>query len=255
MSATDLAERNQFIQEVSLIELKEAVDILQEYHNSLDKNCGIVDALDWEAWHPFLKERRDSPKNSANDAVLPRDPTIFMGLEELLSIDEQEFITGMMVSGKVELLAEAANILHGILSVQATSSTNNIKSPSPSMAQIEHQHRVRRRFPLPVNMPRCVSLPVYDPRNAPTLKFGKTSQDLTLAGVRGPAGKVGLRKGDVVTHVGTVPVKSQEEFETALRNNFDNEETFQLTVNANEATADALKKRAIEMKQQGIRFH
>jgi hypothetical protein len=266
LSATALSARNNFLQDTCLKELQDSVGILQHYHDSIDdKDCGTVESLDWDAWRPFLQQHQSSPKNAVDD-VLPRDPTLFMGLEDLLSTDEQEFITSMLVSGKTESVAQAAHLLHGILEVsagrKAAATVQQIANFS-SVAQVEHQHKVRKRFPLPSSMPRAVTLPVYNPLDKnPPLKFinkdVKTmdSSELTLAGVRGPAGKVGLRKGDVVTHVGGDRVDVFGNFTVALQQLLgEGHETVQITVNANDETARQLKERAQEMKKQGIRFH
>lgn len=267
LSATTLSARDNFLQDTNLKELQDAVKIVQHYHDSIDdKECGSVYSLDWDAWRPLLLQHQSPPKNSRDD-VLPRDPTLFMGLEDLLSMDEQEFITSMLVSGKAETIAQAAHLLQCILDMAASRKAGDaiqqLSNFSNTAAQIDHQHKVRKRFPLPVNMPRSVTLPIYNPsldKNAP-LKFIKRNEktldksELTLDAVRGPAGKVGLRKGDVVTHVGGEPLCTVGEFTVALQHFLaEGHEIVQICVNANDATAWQLNERAQNMKKQGIRF-
>lgn len=338
LSATQLSHRRRFLEEVGHVKvLRDSYRLVQRYHDSLrpDKQCGTLPELDWEAWRPHLQEAAQHapcavtvPSSDSNDSsccggessaalVLPRDPTLFLGLEDLMTTDEQEFITSMLVSGHAELLAQAANLLQNITQVSVgqrsaaavqqmafsssssanTNTTNsnrtNLHQPSrPSKAQLEHQQRVRNRFPLPGNMPRSVNLPIYDPvyDKKPPLEFvgmqvPKQQQsnsnnskelpppppELALAAVRGPAGRAALRKGDCVTHVNGEPVTTVGEFVVALQLAQDRAAvgggdddhgstataaaTFQLTVNANDATALALRSRAQEMKLQKVRFH
>jgi hypothetical protein len=315
-SATTLSTRRTFLQEVTVKELQDSVAILQEYNDSMDddKHCGTaamtVPNLDWDAWRSFLESYKSSssPQNAnissveTIDAVLPRDPTLFLGLEDLLSLDEQEFITTMLVSGRAETIAQAAHLLQSIVELvtpQKSATGKNVARSSHSLprqravatltaAQREHQQKIRKRFPLPLHMPRAVMLPAYNPLDvskAP-LKFvdatkanaASTSKDsksdvkpantataeLTLASVRGTAGPVGLRKGDVVTHVMGERVATWSEFTIALQHQLDKRNAdsttaasglVQITVNANEETARLLQVRAQEMKQQGVRFH
>ena len=327
LSATQLSHRIRFLEEVGNVKiLQDSLKLVQQYHDSLRssnkdwRGTGpqrvVFPELDWDAWRLHLEEAANrthqqhsaapcgmiSSSDSADSAelVLNRDPTLFLGLEEIMSLDEQEFITRMLVSGHAETVQQAASLLQNMTQISmgqrsataveqlsfanggggrsnTTNNNNNNnntrsnQSPRPrlSKAQIEHQQRVRNRFPLPIHMPRSVTLPIYDPvyeKKAP-LEFvamqpkyiEKQKQqhipELTLIAVRGAAGRVGLRKGDVVTHVQGEAVTTVGEFIVALQLCNNNDGTFQLTVNANETTALALRSRAQEMKLQKIRFH
>jgi hypothetical protein len=297
-SATALTARNKFLEETNLKELQDAVKTMRLYNASLpdNKKRQPVPELDYDAWRPYLQNGKHSPKSASSiaveerDLVLPRDPTLFVGLEDILTLDEQEFITSMLVSGKKELLVQAAQLLNGVLQVSAgprsaqtiaqlslgaTGRTGNNytnsqrRPPKMSMAQIEHQHKVRKRFPIPPHMPRCVTLPIFDPSSSSNsdnnLKFiskpDATHPPLTLAAVRGPAGKVGLRQGDVVTHVDGEPVQTMTEFVRAVQqqqqssNSSTEETTMEITVNATPQIAQELRKRACDMKRQKIRFY
>jgi hypothetical protein len=319
-SATTLSTRRMFLQEITVKELQDSVAILQEYNDSMDddKHCGTaamtVPNLDWEAWRSFLESYKSSssPQNAnvstleTIDAVLSRDPTLFLGLEDLLTLDEQEFITTMLVSGQAETIAQAAHLLQSIVEMvtpQKSATGKNMARSNHSLprqravatltvAQREHQQKIRKRFPLPPHMPRAVMLPPYNPldvskallkfvdgtkanaasttkdRKSDAKSVNSVTAELTLASVRGAAGPVGLRKGDVVTHVMGERVATWSEFTVALQHqlslledkrNADRtmaaSDLVQITVNANEETARLLQVRAQEMKQQGVRFH
>ena len=325
LTATQLSHRVLFLEEVGNVKiLQDSLKLVQQYHDSLRPHkylvgSSVLPELDWKAWRPHLEEAAHhhqqqnqhhpygstmiSSSDSADSAelVLPRDPTLFLGLEDCMTLDEQEFVTRMLVSGNAETVHHAANLLQnmtqvsmgqrsatavqqlafsgsGTTTTSTTTNNNNTHRSSPrprlSKAQLEHQQRVRNRFPLPIHMPRSVTLPVYDPVHdkKPLLEFVAMqpqylenqkqqhnqlhTPELTLAAVRGPAGRVGLRKGDVVTHVLGEAVSTVGEFVVAIQlgNNSD-DGTFQLTVNANETTALALRSRAQDMKLQKIRFH
>lgn len=294
LSATALSARNVFLQDTSWKELQDAASILQHYHDSIDgKDCGTVPHLDWDAWRVFLERHQQASSSSSSSPrhhgesvgdgldVLSRDPTLFLGLEDMLTTDEQEFITSMLVSGEAETVAQAAHLLHSIVDMaasrQAAATVRQLSNFTASAAQVEHQVKVRKRFPLLPNMPQAVTLPVFNPLDKnPPLNFVKKDakvaahaapvSELTLAGVRGPAGKVGLRRGDVVTHVAGERVSTMMEFIVAMQlmqhqpleepqQQQQQYKSVQVTVNANEDAARRLKERAQEMKKQGIRFH
>jgi hypothetical protein len=106
-------------------------------------------------------------------------------------------------------------------------------------------------------MPRCVNLPVYNPASDLKLvKFrnGKTNlHPLALYGIKGPAGRVGLRIGDIVTHVNGELVSTPDEFAEALQL-ATHKSSFWLLVNADEGTAYHLQKRAITMQREKVKF-
>lgn len=336
LSATALSNRQLFLQDVSVKELQDSVTILQDYHDSMDDDKDLittVPGLDWDAWRLFLQHHQSSPRNNNSnfstgndkngcahnrDTVLPRDPTLFMGLEDFLSLDEQEFITSMLVSGHGETLAQAAHLLQSIVEIMAPSNKNKktnialkatttaqaaaVVATKTTTAQRDHQQKIRKRFPIPLHMPRAVMLPAYNPLEPkPPLNFEKSkvaapiisttstngssstddtnnktatnagaaapqstsssSSDLTLASVRGAAGPVGLRKGDVVTHVMGERVHSWSEFTVSMQQrllhqqNSNSSDAVQIIVNASDETALQLRVRAQAMKQQGVRFH
>lgn len=249
-TASELVLRNEFIQSTSFSDLMEYVGVLQRYYDSLeDKGPYFVSTKDCEAWEPFLKHERSVPESKKPS--LQRDQTLFYALEDFLTDDEQEFITALMTSGKPELLSQAAFLIHTVMS-----SNGRRLIRESSSAQIEHRQKVRKRFPLPRHMPRCVSIPMYDPldRKAP-LKFSANNADVTLelANVRGPAARVGLQRGDVVTEVQGETVNSYGELVVALQQQ-ENLEEIMLTVNSTPEIADELRERADKMIEAKVRF-
>jgi len=181
---------------------------------------------------------------------------------------------------------QAALILHGMLHMNSrekvlatvqqlsnfsTPSASNPAARTKTKATIELHQRIRNRYPLPQRMPRCVTLPVYHPENdRELLNFhnnkNTVGMDLVLKGVRGPAGQVGLRRGDVVTHVNGEAVRSQFDFRKALLEAAENgvaantagdsssSPTMSVVVNADEETAKALKDRALKMQRENVRL-
>jgi hypothetical protein len=266
------------------------------------------------------------------NTVAWKDPTILGGLEELMTVSEHEFITSMMISGQVETIAQAASILHGILEMSKTKraqqtitqlnntitssttgsspvTTGNRKTTTTaateqsnrpvrlSVRDIEHINRVKRRFPLPINMPRCVTVPVYDPvyeidmkknnnnsnkqqqQQQTVFNFAhdpkdKTKLTLQLKNVNGYAGKVGLRKGDIITHIDNIAIDTYDEFISIMSCRYNNHScsefntydialqqnqqqqtpTIEIVVNATFDVANALQQRYYQMQKEKIRF-
>jgi S1-C subfamily serine protease len=72
--------------------------------------------------------------------------------------------------------------------------------------------------------------------------------------VQGIAGRVGLRRGDTVTHVNGDRVTTFSEYTIALQYAYSDASVL-ITVNANEAVAQQLSQRSQQMKEQNVRFH
>jgi hypothetical protein len=290
LNASALQTKHAFLRETSLEDLQDAVRRLETYHTEHGVDT-IVPPLNWEEWSRYLPATRDDNSNtyslfatasaeSTGTAASQRpflDATLFMGLEELMTRDEQEFVSEMLCSGKAELLQQAAHILHGILHVTSSRraesavqqlsrvgiNTTTTKKNGFSKQELENIQKTRKRWPLPTRMPRCVSLPVYDPQaRAKLLKFKKnaatsttgtsaTATDLVLAQVRGPAGRSGIRVNDVVTHIQGERVTSQEGFETAMLRELadDPEDGVLIVVNADDEVAALLFERSENIKQ------
>jgi hypothetical protein len=172
------------------------------------------------------------------------DPTLFQGMEETMTLSEQEFLSKLLVSGSASNLMIAAQILHGMVQlmmqggVKARQNNNNnhslniseLATNTPLSATNNNNnnnyHRqfrmlalgtnllypdmelatLRKRFPLPRHMPRLVILPVYHPdRRGVPLQVKNHPRGLEITSVKGSAGQQGLRKGDVITHMNEEP--------------------------------------------------
>lgn len=336
LSASDLRHRNEFVDTTSMNELEDSFLCVQTYHNALlsyryysdnddctnttssdntISNSLRIQPLNWELFRSILSQKPNynNEKNgrtiaSSGTTAGYKDPTLFGGLEELMTSAEHEFVTGMMISGNVDAVAQAASILYSIMEMASskrqqpqptTSGTNNNKHEQQqlrpvrlSVKELENITRLRRRFPLPVNMPRCVSIPLHDPTEvtgtrSQILFFSrpKTTQEndsqessskqpssseftLTLKNVSGIAGRIGLRKGDIVTHVDGTNVDTYEEYvytiqqsqqqhnlSSSVASSEQKTPTIQIIVNATPDVAKMLQERYNDMKQNNIQFN
>ncbi len=268
LNATILNRRNLFLKSVSMEHLQDATRRLDVYMKEVAKGATFP-PLDWDLWRPLISETSEglslpvallSSSTQHKEIKQWSDPTLFYGLDELMTCDEQEFVTHLMVQGKPELLAQGAHILHGILDMTTTStvqpSFNTCAGSVPRAQPIDPAvlQRVRKLYPLPPRMPRCIRMPRYDlSGRAKPLKFEKDDK-LSLVQVRGPAGQLGLRKGDIVTHINGENVDNLDEFEAALQQNGDTDDSFWLVVNCDDETAKALQIRYQKMTREKVHF-
>jgi hypothetical protein len=229
--------------------------------------------------------KRKSPKNNNKAPKKPSiDETLFQGMEEFMNKDEKLFLTELFTSGDVRLLAQAAMITHGILRLSMTGKHAALsKQNEPPMSKYETQKHIdfmtktKKSFPLPNHMPGYFLIPSYSKRDKyMTLadedwdgsitppqssqrvfdqiygQFYKPPGDryprkvLTVQGVRGPIGRMGLRRGDVVTHVNDVEwtgtAKELQHYIYESNANHPSEE-ISITVNANSEIAAFLQVR------------
>ena len=204
------------------------------------------------------------------------DTTLFFGLESFLGKEEQLYVTQLLTSGERSKLAQAAMILHGILKINAgaqAQSTVAKLSFQQLQRESEKKEKVKKAFPLPNHMPGYVVLPNFTPSQgfakfvdltwdgkiigpAKSKIFDKVYGDyvlpkeprkvVTIKAVRGPAGRVGLRTADVVTHVNDEEWSGTAEelasYIHQLYKESPNSE-FTMTVNANTETAKFLQLR------------
>lgn len=287
LSSSNLKKKYEFIQEMTLDDLKDAWYTYQDYLSMIQKETDYE--FYWEEDFQLLP--RSLPAASSLSAIQRReqklqtrpwrDPTLFIGLEELMTLQEQEFVTELMCSNDSRSLAQAAHIMHGVLTSMGNerASARAIQDlsafgtappaqqtrqfmPPPPLHPKEMQ-KIRGRFPLPGHMPRCVIIPVYDvtesKRNHP-LRFERSARNvnhgLTLTEVRGVAGRSGLRRGDVVTHINAEPIYNLSDFDQAVLNSFHSsaEGDLMIVVNAHAETAHALRTRAQEMQRAKVQF-
>lgn len=209
-----------------------------------------------------------SPKNPR----MKVDSSLFQGLHELLGWDEKVFLTQLFTSGEVAKLVQAAMILNGVLklSMQPPSSRPRLANQNTNWNQqrkaADILDRIKKAFPLPNHMPGYFIVPSFSSRDKYITfsdekwdgKISPPSQSkaifkhvygdhyfppnkenprpiVTIYGVRGPAGRVGMRKGDIVTHVNELEWTgtATELLEHIHRlHEHHNEDTISVTVNA-----------------------
>lgn len=314
-SASALAQREHYRHTQDLDSVRTAWERIHRYQQAIHKapSSPPLPELPWEqlaqilpaspssTLHPLSNSATAATNNNNNNnSITWKDPTLLMGLDELMNDAEQEYVTTLLTNGTVDGLAHAALTLHSILTLAATGARNPTQTTTsntstqrtnpasrprptqPSQQRPYHHkavldvHKLRKLYPLPPHMPTCVALPVYDPLvSKPLLKFVATDtttttpesttttttttsssspSPLTIHSVKGPAGRLGLRKGDVVTHVNGEPVETLPDFGQAMHwayvHRTDADETVLVVVNATPAVAHALQERAERMKQR-----
>lgn len=285
LSAAELQHKSAFVSQTTVEDIREAVLNYEIYVKQIHKSQTIY-KFDWNDFASLPTNVSGASGLEARKNVIKartwRDPTLFMGLEELMSVEEQNFVTQLMCSGDSNNLVQAAHIMHGVLNNLGTERPNalvvqensgfgvrlsplppsprRIRPPPPLDPKVAS--KLKKRFPLPSHMPCCFVLPVYDPNdlgNLP-LRFETKSQasasPLQLATVRGVAGRSGLRRGDIITHIHAEPMKSYEQyFETVAHMYADNpNDDLMIVVNASPEVAQALQQRARNMQQAKISF-
>jgi len=175
------------------------------------------------------EEKKDDPKTTSgsenNDYDLSAvDTSLFNGLEYYMSDAEQIFVSNMMISGKPNQLAQAAEILNSISQMalqgltpsvkrhqntkktadtanasgrkysNTTNNANAAKSRTERLAEkerLEEMAREKIRNPLPVRMPRFATLTVFQPntRTSPLI-FVDDEWDGFVGDAYGRNGKV-----------------------------------------------------------------
>lgn len=216
-----------------------------------------------------------SQKEAKRDSV---DETLFQGLGECMGSDEKVFLTQLLISGKAEKLAQAAMILNGILKL---SISGHVLAPRESYdsktnaKKVERIAQTKKQFPLPNHMPGYFLVPLFDKKQkhlqlqdnewdgkmvppTPSKRVFDTIYEkhyharsdsrpvVVVKGVRGPVGRLGLRRGDAITHVNDIEwVGTAEELKNHLQEHFAKNpaEIVSMTVNANAETAEFLKVR------------
>jgi hypothetical protein len=224
--------------------------------------------------------RKSSPRNKKPTI----DETLFQGLHEFISRDEKIFLTELFTSGDPRSLAQASMILHGVLRLSlsgkaaAFAKQNEVPMSKYEMQkQVDYIAKTKASFPLPNHMPGYFLIPSYSKKDGfmtladeewdgsivPAQRSQRTfdqvygphykpPQDeyprtvVTVQAVRGPVGRLGLRRGDVVTHVNDVEWKgAAKELQQYIYDCYVShpQEEISLTLNATSATAIFLKVR------------
>lgn len=212
------------------------------------------------------------------------DDTLFQGLHDFINKDEKIFLTELFTSNDLRSLAQAAMILHGVLrlnlSGKAAAFTRQNEAPMSKyemQKQVDAIAKTKASFPLPNHMPGYFLIPsytkkdgfmtladqqwdgsmvppqqsqrvfdqVYGPHYQPP-KNKYPAKVVKVQAVRGPIGRLGLRRGDVITHVNDVEwTGTAQELQQYIYDCNDNhsQEEISMTVNANSAMATFLKLR------------
>ena len=350
LKASDLSATHEFRHQVSLETLKDAWARVDKYLKdrysysdregfevaTIEDTSHRIPVLPVEKWSRYLAETHTNT-NSSNETTTSCssfdsnsnqnknthktngggqaqydivDPTLFQGMDEAMTLSEQEFLSKLLISGSVSNLMHAAQVLYGMLQLMLQGGlkargtkqdkTNRSEEQSSSSAMTfsalssthqatsdkQHQHNnlrmlttgtkllypdmdtalLRKRFPLPLHMPRWIVLPVYHPdkRGVP-LQFKNHDFGLQITSVKGSAGQQGLRKGDIVTHINEEACASStpEDFHVYMTTLYDRYKqhkqagtldmlgedgtTVTMVVNAHPDTAQALQKRSYDM--------
>ena len=283
LKASELATKQAFLEQVTWEALKESwvrVDKYLKDHGKViinDNNNSVAAAPSSSMTIPKLpaqwkailmhkpqqpeKELSSSPSNASTNVGMGQaqytlvDPTLFRGMEESMTLDEQQFLSELLVSGTVPNLTQAAQILYGMLQVlQKGGVQHRDRSLATSFSNISDNHTtstgnnanskytrkkksfrllttgtnllypdmdpaiLKKKFPLPPLMPRWIILPIYHPekRGAAPWKLKNHNWGLEIVSVKGAAGQQGLRCGDVITHI------NEESVETCSVDEFNN---------------------------------
>jgi hypothetical protein len=256
-----MKDGNMDIPEESTAEALRAFDIL--FRNVPEGNDGTT------------ADGQPSPKATQPDSL---DETLLQGLGEFMGSDEKVFLTQLLTSGKTEKLAQAAMILNGILKLYMSGhvlASNDSFDTKMNAHKVEKIAQTKKQFPLLNHMPGYFLVPLFDKKQkhlqlqdkewdgkmvppTPSKRVfdiiyenhyharSESRPVVVVKGVRGPVGRLGLRKGDVISHVNDMEwVGTAEELQNHLHQHFAQNpaDVMSMTVNANAETAEFLKVR------------
>lgn len=243
LSAGELAKRNEFLDNACIVELQEAYNVLRKYTKTLGKED--IPELEWDFLRPLFDKAIQ--KRLHAESGLLRDPTLFVSSYELLTLQEQKYITQLMSSGKPEALERAAFLIYAVRS-SAKQQTKSLTDKEMSCLR-----KIVGEYPLPKHRPRCVEVPFFDPLNRPPLAFDKeTHSECTRLIITKVDERLGdLRLGDMVTHVQGERVINYTEYIAAVKKE-STSKSILITVNANYDTAIVLHERSVDMKENGV---
>ena len=229
------------------------------------------------------KNDEKGPISPKADGKLEIDDTLFQGLEDCIGKDERVFLTQLLTSGEVHKLAQASMIIQGILKLSLTN-PSMLKQPTfeeNSQKKADKIAKTKLAFPLPNHMPGYFSMQPFSPKERHLILddmtwdgtiippqrskrvFDKVYMNhyhkpmrprgaVYIKGIRGPAGRLGLRKHDLVTHVNDIEWQgSAQELRDYFQQLYEKHPTEEitLTVNANPETAAFLQVRYKMMEQ------
>jgi len=200
-----------------------------------DGSCGSRNSIEVVLQNTSSYSPTSSPKRKS---VV--DETLFQGFDEFMNKDERIFLTDLFTDGDVRSVSQAALIMNGVRRLAMTGKHKSTAMREERMSKQELQQKIDRidqlkvRFPLPNHMPGYFLIPTYSYREGyMTLKdkpwdgsmtppqrskrvfetvYSKHYQRprpndeypvqvTTIQAVRGPIGRLGLRRDDIITHV------------------------------------------------------
>ncbi|CAJ1930727.1 unnamed protein product [Cylindrotheca closterium] len=291
LSATQLAKKRDFQRYGQNKSIQGAFGLYKKVMH--DGNLDLPEMLKVERLPAFdvYGQSNDGETGEAsqdnNRAAETIDESLFQGLGESMGKDEKLFLTQLLTSGKAEKLAQAAMIMNGILKLSMSGHTmaaNNSSDPNAHIKIAERIAKVKKQFPAANHMPGYFMIPPFDSSQKHLLledgqwngKIVPPAQSkrvfdaiyeknyrpkpssrpvVLVKGVRGPVGRLGLRRGDAVTHVNDMEWNgSAAELKEYLRQSFakHTSDEISMTVNANEETAEFLKVRSDMLSRSNI---
>lgn len=275
--------------ELNATELRIKHEFVQDYATEVEHAQARLRKFQRDHHHGEIQKSLTLTTSASEEEVSTfKDEAFFGGMEYAMSNAEQSFVTKLMISGDPDRLAQAAQILHGIMQISMQGITPSTKkaqtaaSKSAEMRRVALLARFRKTHPLPARMPKYTILTVFNDKK-PKLTFkddewdgsiadaysrvhtqkrnmavdrilstaesefcGQASSRVKIKTVKGEAGRVGLQKGDVVTHINAEPwTGTAEELSQRIYAMYEEDpnQTFSIVVNAEPATAQALKLR------------
>mmetsp|Transcript_19298 Transcript_19298/g.21549 ORF Transcript_19298/g.21549 Transcript_19298/m.21549 type:complete len:394 (+) Transcript_19298:203-1384(+) len=278
LTATELKQKHEYMK-LYANEVKHAELRLRKFHRDNGESYKVPEPLQIQQ----KLVQATSPKKSSFI-----DSTIFQGIEIAMSTEEQEYVQDLMTMGQSENLAHAAQILDGILQLTMLGMVpKNLKerSRNEERRHIEIMDVFKKQCPLPARLPKYYMLSSFPSRKS-CIQFEDDLWDgsivdafsrmsvtnkrnlqgiqnimkganvskfqpklrVRITSVKGQAGKVGLQKGDIITHLNGEIFQGSandiQEYISRLYESDNGSSKFQIVVNADDATAKALKLRS-----------
>jgi hypothetical protein len=255
-----------------------------------DGSCGSRNSI--EVVLQTTGSYSQTPSPTSKKSVM--DDTLFQGFDEFVNRDEKIFLTDLFTNGDVRSVSQAALIMNGVRRLALSGKHKIKRSQEEPMTKQEMQKHIdfidqmKVQFPLPNHMPGYFLIPTYSYREGymtlkekpwdgsmtPPLRSKRVFEKVygkfytrprredsyplkvaTVQAVRGPIGRLGLRKDDIITHVNDAEwTGTAEDLQAYIydchakhpRNEIS------ITVNANPETCEFLKIRN-EMMQRRAR--
>jgi hypothetical protein len=217
------------------------------------------------------------------------DDSLFQGLHDFLGWDEKVFLTDLFTSADVGKLMQASMILNGVLKMSMQPPSQRPQIPNPNRKRVNYKKEIdlleqtKKSFPLAMHMPGYFIIPSFTVKQQ-YLSFEDQQWDgsitspaqstrvfksiyadnyqppnvknprpvVIIQAVRGPAGRVGLRRGDIITHINEMEwVGNAHELLQHIQNlrEFHNEQNISITVNATPEVGKFLQVRKQMMER------